>query len=184
MAVQVATRTSSSAGRLASTSESRPAIMIVDSESELSPRRTPRRHWHMSTRRPTHSASHPNGPGRWPAGAARRHWQAARGRPGDTARPPGPVPGPGGPRQARALEQRATPLSVAEQAPPEATRLQVSTLRAQACCAPQGSSALREPRPGDCALAGWLLAATGRGAINLKSGAPRPCDRKLIGSLA
>ena len=31
---------------------------------------------------------------------------------------------------------------------------------------------------------GWLLAATGRGAINLKSGAPRPCDRKLIGSLA
>ena len=28
---------------------------------------------------------------------------------------------------------------------------------------------------------GWLAAT---GAINLKSGAPRPCDRKLIGSLA
>jgi hypothetical protein len=97
MAVQVATRTSSSAGRLAAAASrwpprrGRPAIK----QPLWIPSLSPRRHWHLSTRRPTQAASHSNGPGRWPAGAVRKHWQALADPPGPARPGPGPGPRPG-----------------------------------------------------------------------------------------
>ncbi len=100
-------------------------LSVLDSESESAP--PVARHWPAHEHASAHSCCQPSErPGEM---AGRRRLEAPAGRRGQTSRL----------CQARALgparPANSGPLSVAEQAPPEATRLQVSTLRAQACWA-------------------------------------------------